>query len=195
MATSLAPLASTQVYLVGTGIGTLSNAQGRFLILNVPPGSYTIRVERIGYATGDQEITVQAGATAEVRFELEEVALGLDEIIVTGTAGAARRREVGNSISQLEHGGNQRAGVLSADALLQGRVAGIQVTEQGGSVGGGAKITLRGNVSAAMSNQPIVYIDGVRARQEGLPKNVGYGGYSGRGANMVYGPLNDINPD
>ncbi len=194
VAASLAPLGSAQVYLVGTGIGTLTNAEGRFLLLNVPPGSYTIRVERIGYATGNQEVTVQAGASTDVRFELQEVALGLDEIVVTGTAGAARRREVGNSISQLSTAEIIEP-VISTDALLQGRAAGIQVTEQGGSVGGGAKITLRGNVSAAMSNQPIVYIDGVRARQEGLPKNIGWGGYSGRGANVVYGPLNDLNPD
>lgn len=194
VATSLAPLASVQVYLVGSGIGSLTNAEGRFLLLNVPPGTYTIRAERIGYAAGSQEITVQAGATTDVRFELVEEALALDEIIVTGTAGAARRREVGNSIAQLNTTEISEP-VLSTDALIQGRAAGVQVTEQGGAVGGGAKITLRGNVSAAMSNQPLVYIDGVRARQEGLPKNVGWGGYSGRGANMVYGPLNDINPD
>lgn len=192
--TSDAPVASAQVYLVGTGIGSLTNPQGRFLLLNVPAGTYTIRIERIGFATQDQEVTVQAGTTTDVRFEMQEEALSLDELVITGTAGAARRREVGNSISQLNAVDIQEP-VLSTDALLQGRGAGIQVTEQGGSVGGGAKITLRGNVSAAMSNQPLVYIDGVRARQEGLPKNVGWGGYSGRGANMVYGPLNDINPN
>jgi TonB-linked SusC/RagA family outer membrane protein len=191
---SLAPLASTQVYLEGTGIGGLSNPSGRFLLLNVPTGTYTVVVERIGYATGRQEITVRAGESTSVSFELDEVALGLDEIVVTGTAGAARRREVGNSIAQLNTSEISEP-IMSTDALLQGRAAGIQVTEQSGSPGGGAKIRLRGNVSAAMSNQPLIYVDGVRARSEGLPKNVGALGYGGRGANMVYGPLNDINPD
>jgi len=192
--TSNAPIPSVQVFLVGTGVGGLSNAQGRFRLLNVSPGEYTIRVERIGYAAQDQQVNVQAGAVTQVNFAMQEEALALDEIVVTGTAGAARRREVGNSISQLNTTEISEP-VASTDALLQGRMAGVQVTEQGGSVGGGAKITLRGNVSAAMSNQPIVYIDGIRARQEGLPKNVGWGGYSGRGANVVYGPLNDLLPD
>jgi TonB-dependent SusC/RagA subfamily outer membrane receptor len=85
--------------------------------------------------------------------------------------------------------------IISTDAILQGRAPGIQVTQQTGSVGGGAKIRLRGNVSAAMSNQPIIYVDGVRVRSEGLPKNVGATGYQGRGPNAVYGPLNDLDPD
>jgi TonB-linked SusC/RagA family outer membrane protein len=191
---SLAPLSSTQVYVVGTGIGSLTNTNGRYLLLNVPAGTYQVRVERIGYGTQTQEVVVRAGESAEASFELQEEALGLDELVVTGTAGAARRREVGNSLTQVNLATLEEP-ILSTDAILQGRGPGIQVTEQAGSVGGGAKIRLRGNVSAAMSNQPIIYVDGVRVRGEGLPKNVGPAGYQGRGPNVVYGPLNDLDPD
>ena len=56
-----------------------------------------------------------------------------------------------------------------------------------GNAGSGADIRLRGNVSASLSNQPLVYIDGVRANSEPT------GGRSG--STDVYNPLNDINPD
>jgi TonB-linked SusC/RagA family outer membrane protein len=175
-------------------VGSLTNNNGRFILLNVAAGEYQIRVERIGYGTVTQSVAVRAGETTEVDFQLAEQALGLDEIVVTGTAGAARRREVGNSLTQVNMAQVDEP-MLSADAILQARGPGIQVTEQYGGVGGGAKIRLRGNVSAAMSNQPIIYVDGIRVRSEGLPKNVGASGYAGRGPNSVYGPLNDLDPD
>jgi len=188
------PLASAQVYLVGTGLGALTNQNGRYIILNVPVGDYTIRVERIGHATATQEVTVTSGEPVTVNFSLATEALGLDEIVVTGTAGAARRREVGNSIAQINLGEVEEP-VVSVDGLLQGRVTGMTVLQSSGMAGGGAQIRLRGNVSVVMSNQPILYVDGIRVRSDGLAKNVPPVGYSGRSGNDIASPLNDINPE
>ncbi len=190
---SMAPLASVQVSIPGTGLGTLSQPSGRFIILNVPVGSHTLRAERVGYATETQEIVVSAGGTVAVDFQLTETALGLDEIVVTGTAGAARRREVGNSITQLNLSDIQEP-VVDVDNLLQGRVAGAVVQGTGGAVGSGGRIRLRGNVSATLSNQPLLFIDGVRVRSDGYPKSVPPTGYAGRGSNTTASPLNDVNP-
>src|SRR5690606_30972818 len=100
-ATSGAPLGEVQVHIPTAGIGVLSRADGRFVIVNVPAGSYDLRAERLGYAALTQQFTVTAGQPTQVDFSLESQALGLDEIVVTGTAGASRRREVGNSIAQI----------------------------------------------------------------------------------------------
>ncbi len=188
-----APMGSAQVYLVGTGLGTLSNQAGRFIILNVPAGSYTIRVELIGHSAPEQQIDVPAGQTVEVNFQMLTEALGLDEIVVTGTAGAARRREVGNTIAQVNLTDVPEPPV-SVDALLQARVPGMTVMQGSGSSGSGARIRLRGNVSVAMSNQPILYVDGIRVRSDSYSKNVPPVGYAGRSGNDVASPLNDINP-
>ncbi|MBI4540301.1 MAG: TonB-dependent receptor [Gemmatimonadetes bacterium] len=187
------PLASTQVYLAGTGTGTITAPNGRYILLNVPAGTYTVTVERIGFRTETRQVTVAAGQSVEANFELTEEPLGLDEIVVTGTAGAARRREVGNSISQINLTQIDEP-IVNVDALLQGRATGLLVTENGGEVGTGASIRLRGNISATMSNQPLIYVDGIRVRNEGYPKNVPPSGYAGRGPNTAYSPLNDINP-
>ncbi len=191
--TSASGIASAQVFLVDTGLGTLTTAGGRFVILNVPVGSYTIRVERLGYATQDAQISVSAGSTVAQNFAMQAEALGLDEIVVTGTAGAARRREIGNTVAQIEVADVIEA-VQNVDALLQARVPGMTVMQSSGNAGGGAKIRLRGNVSVAMSNQPLIYIDGVRIRGDAFHKNVPPTGYPGRSGNDVASPLNSINP-
>ena len=186
-------ISSAQVLLVGTGLGTLSNQGGRYIILNVPTGSQTVRVVRLGYATQEVQVTVTAGGTATVDFAMASEALRLDEIVVTGTAGAARRREIGNVVAQLDVADFIEP-FQSVDQLLQARVPGMTVMQSSGMAGGGAKIRLRGNVSVAMSNQPLVYVDGVRIRSDPFHKNVPPTGYPGRSGNDVASPLNSINP-
>ena len=191
---TLRPLGSVQVHLEGSGLGNLTRDNGRFIILNVPAGEYTLRAERIGYAAIEVQVTVAAGGTVEQDFALEQQVLGLDEIIITGTAGAARRREVGNSISQLNVADEVVEPPTNVDALLQGRLPGVSITQSSASAGGGAMIRLRGNVSMTQSNQPLIYVDGVRVRSAGFAKNVPPIGYSGRSNNDVSSPLNSINP-
>ena len=95
-------LSAAQVFIQGTGLGSLTNASGRYLIVNVPVGQHTLRVELIGYGAVEQQVTVSDGQATASDFSLSEVALALDEIVVTGTAGQARRREIGNVIAQIK---------------------------------------------------------------------------------------------
>ena len=94
-----APLSGAQIVIQGTTIGTLSNVQGRYLLLNAPVGTHTLEVTRLGYGAQSIQVTVTAGETAVTNFELTTRAIALDQIVVTGTAGSARRREIGNSVS------------------------------------------------------------------------------------------------
>jgi TonB-dependent starch-binding outer membrane protein SusC len=188
-----APLGAVQVYLVGTSQGTLTSDNGRFVIPNVAPGTYNLRAERLGYAGEVQSITVRAGEALTANFALNQQALALDEIVVTGTAGAARRREIGNSISQIDVA-NVSSPSVNVDRLLQSQAPGLLVTQGNGSVGGGAQIRLRGAVSVSQSNQPLIYIDGVRVRSEPYARNQQATSSTGRGPNVTASPLNDINP-
>jgi TonB-dependent starch-binding outer membrane protein SusC len=179
------PLGGVQVHIPGQPRGTITNTAGRFQILNVPAGTVTLRTQFIGYAAAEQVVTVTAGSATQVRFEIQEQALALDEVVVTGTAGQARRREVGNAISQVNMD-NVVTPVANMDGLLQARAVGMNVQEGSGMAGAGSQIRLRGNVSVALSNQPLVYIDGVRVRSDGYPTRLG--------GNVHASPLNDINP-
>jgi TonB-dependent starch-binding outer membrane protein SusC len=184
--TSRRPLSSAQVFLEGTGLGGLTSATGQYAIANVPAGNHTLRVELIGYRGAQQQVTVVDGQATTVDFRLSPEAIALDEVVVTGTAGQARRREVGNTIAQVRLD-EVAEPASSVGALLQGRVAGAFISFGSGNAGSGPDIRLRGNVSASLSNQPLIYIDGMRANSEPT------GGRSG--ATDPYSPLNDVNPD
>lgn len=179
-------LSAAQVFIQGTGLGSLTNAGGRYLIVNVPVGQHTLRVELIGYGSVEQQVTVSEGQATASDFSLSEEALALDEIVVTGTAGQARRREVGNVIAQIKVDDIIEP-VAGIGEMLQARVTGARIQFGSGNSGSGPDIRLRGNTSTALSNQPLIYIDGMRAKSE--PTSVQ------NGAEDPYSPLNDLNPD
>jgi TonB-linked SusC/RagA family outer membrane protein len=161
-AVNLQPLAGAQLSVEGTGVGGLVNNVGRFLLLNVPAGEQTVTATLIGYGSVTQSVTVAPGATATLDFTLREQALSLEGVIVTGTAGTARRREIGNQISQVSAADIEVAAITDVGDILQGRSTGVQINDFGGQVGGGSQIRLRGNSSMGAGNDPLIYIDGVR---------------------------------
>ena len=187
------PLSLVQVYLPDGDIGALTRRDGRFIMLNVPVGSHDITALLIGFARVTQQVTVTVGGSVPVSFSLETEALGLDEIVVTGTAGASRRREIGNSIAQLNPS-EMLSRPVSATDMLQSAAPGITVTGVGGEIGQGKRIQLRGNTSVSMDNTPIIFIDGVRIMSGAFPQTAGRDYRAGRGANVTVSPLDAINP-
>ena len=186
-------LVGAQVFLVGAGLGTRTADEGRYTIVNVPVGQYRVRAQMLGHRPIEHPVTVAAGQTATVDFSMKAEALGLDALVITGTAGAARQREVGNSISQINMSKVPEASP-SIGAMLQGKAAGMTVMQSSAAAGSGSMIRLRGNVSVAMSNQPLIYVDGIRLRSDGYARNVPPTGSDLRSGNDIASPLNDINP-
>jgi outer membrane receptor for ferrienterochelin and colicins len=85
------PFAS--ISLKGTTIGTSTDETGHFRIINVPLGTYVIKASAVGYKTIEKEVEIIAGVTLEINFNMEDDAIGLDEIVVTGDRNDTRRRE------------------------------------------------------------------------------------------------------
>ena len=183
------PLSAAQVFITDIGLGALSRLDGTYQIPQVPAGIHTLSVQRIGYGSASQQVSVVSGQSLAANFELVQAALQLDEVIVTGTAGQARRREVGNAIIQLNPSELPEI-VGSVETLLQGRAAGVTIRGTSGNPGAGSQIRLRGITSASQGNQPLIYVDGVRMRSEGY--GVAPGG--SRSANITFSTLDDINP-
>ena len=188
------PIAGAQVRLVGTGLGTLTADNGRYIIVNVPVAQYRIRAQMLGHRPIERALTLVAGQTATEDFALRKQVLALDAVVVTGTAGAARQREVGNAVAQIDMSKVQEP-PQNIGQLLQGRAPGMTVMSSSAGAGSGSMIRLRGNVSVAMSNQPLIYVDGVRLRSDGYQRNVPPTGSDLRSGNDVASPLNDINPN
>ena len=188
------PIPGVNVFIEALALGAATDPDGSYVIAQVPAGTHVVAVRFIGFESTSQEITLTANQTATVNFQLQEDALSLDEVVVTGTAGQARKREIGNSIGRIDIS-QVREPVGNVDNLLMGRVAGLNVQFATGHPGSGGLVRLRGNNSVAMSNAPLIYIDGVRVRSDAYPKNVPPVGFNGRSSGAVVSPLNDINPE
>jgi TonB-dependent starch-binding outer membrane protein SusC len=183
-----APIASAQVSIVGTQLGTLTDREGNFRIPNVAAGAQQVRATFIGFRTSTQDVQVVAGQTATVNFQLAESAVALDELIVTGTAGRQERRAQSASISTLDVSSlTETAPITSVANILQGRTTGVSITTSSGTAGSTQRIRLRGSASLNLSNEPIVIIDGIVADSR-TSQIYGVGGQAGS-------RLNDINPD
>lgn len=165
---SLQTLAGAQVSVDGTSIGGLTNNVGRYLLLNVPAGEQTVTVLSLGFGVTSQTVTVGAGETVTSDFGLRQQALELDDVIVTGTAGQARRREVGNQVSALSSADIELAAITNVSDILHGRSTGVQIQDFTGQVGGGAQIRIRGNSSLTAGNDPLIYIDGMRMESSAI---------------------------
>jgi TonB-dependent starch-binding outer membrane protein SusC len=99
--TSLQPLGGAQVVIAGTQIGGVTNAQGRYTLLNVPAGQQTVQVQFIGFARQEQSVTVTAGGSAVVDFSLVRTAIDLDRIVVTGTGAPTAQRTLGHTLATI----------------------------------------------------------------------------------------------
>ena len=176
------PLIGAQVSVVGTGRGAITSGDGTFTITNVPAGQVTVRVESIGFRTVDQTATVTAGQTATVTFSLAQDAIGLDAIVVTGTAGRTTKRALGNSVSTVNAAEiTEVAPINNVQQLLQGRSAGVTLMSSSGVVGGSTKVRIRGASSLNAGNEPVVYVDGVRVSSGTLSTS----GTTAQGINLL----------
>src|SRR6266545_1185365 len=183
-----APVGSAQLTVAGTALRTLTDAGGRFRLNGVPGVTAILQVRLIGFRSAED--TVDVGDTS-VRIALEQKALELEQVVVTGTAAATAQREIGNAVSRIDAASiTQTAPINDVQSLLNGRAAGVLIQPATGAVGSGSRIRIRGASSLSLSNQPLVYVDGVRVDADFAsgPQNQDFGSSS-------ISRFNDFNPD
>jgi TonB-linked SusC/RagA family outer membrane protein len=183
------PLPYITVSVAGTTRGAQTNPQGRFRIVGVPAGNVLLNIRGLGFRSATQAVTVAAGDSARVNLALTPTALQLDQVVITGVGATTEKRKLGNTVATIDARALENAPVKSVSEVLQGREPGVVALPSGGLVGEGAKIRVRGGSSLSQSNEPIVYVDGVR---------VDNGGGFGPGVGQNGGSpsrLDDINPE
>ena len=90
------------VKLQGTTIGITTDATGHYFLRNLPVGVFTIEVSMIGFTTAYRDVTIEAGKTLEVDFELLESARSLDEVVVSANRNETTRRTAPSLVSVLD---------------------------------------------------------------------------------------------
>ncbi|MEP6998887.1 MAG: SusC/RagA family TonB-linked outer membrane protein [bacterium] len=185
------PLSSVSVRIVGTTNGALSKVDGSFSISLVPAGAQQIRASRIGFAAQTRPVTISAGGTVSVEIAMAPQAAVLSDIVVTGY-GTQRRESITGSVSTVNTEEANVGVITNAQQMLQGRVAGVQITANNGEPGGGSQVRIRGGTSIQASNDPLYVVDGVPLQNE---SSVASAMTPGVNAALNRNPLNAINPN
>ncbi|MBV6520604.1 MAG: Vitamin B12 transporter BtuB [Gemmatimonadaceae bacterium] len=161
--------------LVALGIGAMTNRDGGYRIANAPARGLMVRARFIGFGAVDKQVTVRAGGSVTVDFQLQQSALQLGAVVTTGTAVATEVKHLGNTVAQIE--APKFAPIATTNELLQGREPGVVGLPSSGMTGTGARIRIRGNASLSQSNEPVIFVDGIRINSSGdFSANIGDGG-------------------
>lgn len=159
---TLEPLAGVQIVVSGTSFGTTTREDGRFMLNNIPRGTYTITAQRIGFATAREEnVRVPAGGTVELEFSLRTQALSLEEVVVTGVTDPTSGVKVPFSVGRLTSEDMPVPSMTTPLASLQGKIPGVHVSRASGQPGSEVFIQLRSPTSMIRNNQPMYVVDGV----------------------------------
>src|SRR5947199_5265616 len=180
-----------QVFIAGTELGTLTNADGRYQF-SVRAGPLELHTRRVGYASLTRRVTVTPGEATDADFELRQAALALDAVVVTGAGAETEKRKLGNTVSTIDASTLRTAPVSNVSEQLAARDPAVSVLPSGGLAGEGAQIRIRGSASLTQANEPVVYVDGVRVNRSG-----GFGdpNWIGAGGGGTPSRLDDIDPE
>ncbi|MEO5813859.1 MAG: SusC/RagA family TonB-linked outer membrane protein [Gemmatimonadaceae bacterium] len=181
------PLPESRVFVVGTQAVATTNADGRYT-LRTAPGTFEVRVIRVGYQEQKKPVTVAASGTATIDFSMVQAVVKLTEIVTTAT-GEQRRVELGHSVQTLGDIANnvETRPVTNLTDLMVAKAPGVIVLP-GNMTGSAPSIRIRGIKSVSLSSEPIYVIDGIRMNAQAI--NVG----NGTGGTQI-SLLNTLNPE
>ena len=148
------PVIGATVLVVGTQVGTLTNADGKFSI-TLPAGKTQIRVTYVGMQT--QAVTARDGMV--VRLGLD--ANSIDEVVVTAMGIKRQTKALGFSATAVDGDKISEARTSDVMSSLAGKVAGVQINTGAADPGASNSVIIRGFSSLASSNQPLYVVDGV----------------------------------
>ena len=176
-------LPGVNIVVKGTGTGSVTDINGNYVI-TASSAESVLAFTYVGYT--DQEIRV--GNSTIIDVEMSEDIETLDEVMVIGY-GTIKKSDLTGAVSSVKSEAVKDMPVLGMDQALQGRAAGVMVTNNTGAPGSGVSIKVRGIGSIARSNEPLYVIDGIPLdnTQISNPQT----GSSGDRIN----PMSNINPD
>ncbi|HEY7232585.1 MAG TPA: SusC/RagA family TonB-linked outer membrane protein [Gemmatimonadaceae bacterium] len=186
---SNSPIPDANVVIVGMQRGARTDENGSYRIADLAPGTYTLRVTRLGYSASARQITVAAAGNATVDFLLQSSAVQIDQVVVTATGATERKRENGNDVGIIKPGDNlSLAAEPNLTSALAAKTPGLTITQGAGTAGTAARIRIRGANSVSLSNDPLLIVDGVRMDNSTDSFGPGVGGAS-------ISRFDDINPE
>jgi len=186
-----APLADASVIVVGQKTGVRTGADGTFSI-NVPSDAKQLQISYVGSETQKVDIS----SASNVTVTLQASSQSLTDVVIIGY-GSVRKKDLTGAVTSIKAKDFNQGSIASPDQLLQGKVSGLEITNNSGQPGAATTIKIRGNNSIRAGNNPLYVIDGVpldgRTAKPGL--NFGSGSGLDFGTTPESNPLLYINPN
>ena len=153
------PLVGATVMAEGTTVGTVTNIEGDFtLVLPADIAANTISISYIGYMTEKVDISKQSQVRVILVTDLQQVG---EVVVVAIGYGTMRKSDLTGAISSISSEDMKKGIISSTEQLLQGKIAGLTVTQGTGDPSSGATLRLRGGTSLSASNGPLIVVDGI----------------------------------
>ena len=147
------PLIGVSVVVKGTTKGTSTDYNGQFS-LNIPRNT-VIELSYLGMKTQERKC-----ANERITIIMEDDAIALNEVVAIGY-GSMKRSDITGSVVSVDAEAMQKRITTTMDQALQGRAAGVHMTQNTGTPGGSPSVLIRGVNSLNSSNEPIYFVDGV----------------------------------
>lgn len=180
------PLPGASVLVKGTTNGTQTDFDGNYT-LNGIDGTATLVFSYIGFKT--VEIAVNGQSTINVT--LEEDAQALDEVVIIGY-GQTTVKDATGAVAVVTAEDFNQGVIASPEQLIQGKTAGVQITQSSGEPGAGINVRIRGTSSVRSNNNPLFVVDGMPLSGEDTSAG---GADVGTGTSSAKNPLNFLNPN
>lgn len=149
-----APVAGASVIVAGTLNGTSADADGNYTLSRVAPDAI-LQATFMGYLQEEEAVN---GRTT-VNFILQEDSEQLEEVVVVGY-GQMKKSDLTGSVASVKTEGITNVPANSIESLMQGRIAGVQITNNSQEPGASSIVRVRGNSSINGSNAPLLVVDG-----------------------------------
>lgn len=179
------PLIGVSVQVKGTVIGAITDINGNFSV-KVNSGQKLI-FSYVGYKR------VELKAAVGMNILMESDSEQLNEVVVVGY-GTMKKSDLTGSVAVVKSKDFNKGLVTSPSQLIQGRISGVNITNNGGEPGGGVTIRVRGSNSIRSGQDPLYVVDGVPLDTSEDQQPTG-ADISGIGSNATKNPLNFLNPD
>ncbi len=153
------PLPGAEVLNTNSGKAAITDFDGKFS-LEANHGDM-LKVHYLGYK--DKEVLVTGDAIVVV---LEQDAIGLDQVVITGVSGVGTKKQLGSTIHTLKSEDMGEREATTVTEALQGQIAGAYITRNNGSPNGNISVRLRGPSTILGSSEPLIMIDGVIVNNE-----------------------------
>lgn len=149
------PVPGASILVKGTTTGTITGSDGEFE-LNVPAGSEILVVSFIGMET----MEIPIAGKSSVSVVMNSTSIGLEEVVAVGY-GSQSRKKISAAITSVSAEDIKGMAATGIDKAIQGKAAGVMVTNNTGEPGGGVTIRVRGTTSIGSGNDPLYVIDGI----------------------------------